>query len=263
MTWNWKQWQAGLKEAVPDHLQHHFNSSSTFWNAVNVEGETDRALGLLGGAFVEAALDGLIKARLVNDDVGQKVLDANVFAKKITLAAALGLIRSAMSAEMKHVCDIRNAFAHTLGACDFNSPKVKALVDKLYVMRPHPELEIDWHSVAGNRRDAFMWEVDEAHARGVVVEVDVEAEVHPRPVDRHVRGEVGEDDVALRAERLRRLMEDERQAEQRRRRVARHAGRRVVGEAEPDDGLLQVGARIRRSCWGGAGRRRPLRPYLR
>jgi hypothetical protein len=161
MPWNWKEWhqETGLRAMLPEALQPYFDSSSDFWQAVNVEGETDRALALLGGAFVEAALGSLIRAKMVDDELGTKVLKANDFAKRIVLASALGLIRPAMAKEMNLVREIRNAFAHTLAACDFNSPHVKKHIDALYVRKPHPEAEIDWSTGVECGRDAFMWEV--------------------------------------------------------------------------------------------------------
>lgn len=96
--------------------------------------ETDRMIGIVGGAHVENALYVLILSRLVplsaNDhnqlfDNGGNGVLAN-FSSKIQLGFALGLFGPKTREDLDNIRHIRNAFAHSLEHIKFEQEDIAA-----------------------------------------------------------------------------------------------------------------------------------------
>ena len=85
----------------------------------DVQKETDRGVALVSAAFLDDALEAMLRAFFVDDpDEVDKLLNAKAirplssFASRIQLAYCLGLIGPNMYRDLNVIRDIRNDFSH-------------------------------------------------------------------------------------------------------------------------------------------------------
>lgn len=98
--------------------------------------ETDRGSGLMAAAFLDDRLKFMLSARLVNDGkVASRVFDFNgalgTFSSRIDFAYLLGLLPNNARRDLHTVRAIRNKFAHTAAAIQFDDASIKPLCDNL------------------------------------------------------------------------------------------------------------------------------------
>jgi hypothetical protein len=107
---------------------------------------SDRVAAILGSALVENELLHLLETRFW-DEGDREALFHNkgaplqTFSSRILISKALGLISSAMAAELNRVRAIRNMFAHALLSVDFAHPDVAAYCENL---RPSDANMLSW-----------------------------------------------------------------------------------------------------------------------
>jgi len=81
--------------------------------------QTDRGAGIIGGALVEAELPRFIIAHLANSTKGTRGLfdhgrPLEAFGTQITVAYALGLVSNDVGHDLDRIREMRNKFAHSL-----------------------------------------------------------------------------------------------------------------------------------------------------
>jgi DNA-binding MltR family transcriptional regulator len=92
-------------------------------------GETDRAMALIGAAFLDDALKSMITGFFVDD---QKVVESllgnrrplSTFSSRINLAYCLGLITKEQFTDLNFIREIRNEFGHTRHPLNFTSQPI-------------------------------------------------------------------------------------------------------------------------------------------
>lgn len=97
----------------------------------------DRYIAIVASGAVEHALRLAIERHLATDlTEGER---ANLFrqplgnfASRITMARALGVVNAEQTVELNRIRDIRNAFAHTIEALNFDAPEVTDLLDRMW-----------------------------------------------------------------------------------------------------------------------------------
>lgn len=101
-------------------------------------GDTDRACGILAGAFLEELLEELVRRHMVEslpEDLFAKYGPLSSFAGKIDLAFALDLLSTSEFTDLHRIRRIRNIFAHSLEVLRFDSSPVRDHVDQLLLRR--------------------------------------------------------------------------------------------------------------------------------
>ncbi len=101
-----------------------------------LQGGSDRAVAIVGGAWVEEALQGTLHAAFQPEPGRWKRIvgshgTLSTFAAKIDIVVLLGLVTKSIASDLKIIRDIRNDFAHnvvhreTQDRLSFESPSVK------------------------------------------------------------------------------------------------------------------------------------------
>lgn len=131
----------------------------------------DRSIAIVGGTFLELALDHILRAFLPEEDKEvNKLFEFNNalgnFSNKITMVYSLGLIDKLIKDDLHLVRKIRNEFAHDLYA-SFENQKIAQLCKNL-----------KWHKVAyvanppenATIRDLFQVDVNQliSHLSGII-----------------------------------------------------------------------------------------------
>jgi hypothetical protein len=93
--------------------------------------ETDRGVALAGSTFIELATENLLRAFLIDNASGKRIVDEMPSGHRLTLCHALGLITDNELSACKAIAKIRNEFAHEFQAKTFDDPHVRSLCDKL------------------------------------------------------------------------------------------------------------------------------------
>jgi DNA-binding MltR family transcriptional regulator len=100
--------------------------------------ESDRGCVLLGAALLDEALEETLRAAFRNDAAARRDVQSlfkaayaplRSFAVKAQLAFALGLISRRVFDRITIIRQLRNAFAHSHGHLDFQSPSIKDQLD--------------------------------------------------------------------------------------------------------------------------------------
>jgi DNA-binding MltR family transcriptional regulator len=104
------------------------------------QNQTDRAVAIIGAAYVDLVLRDAITARLLSNDELMENLFENrgplqEFGSRIQLAFALKIFGRAAYRDLRAIKDIRNAFAHSADAMDFNHQDIARLCDGLWYPR--------------------------------------------------------------------------------------------------------------------------------
>jgi len=89
---------------------------------------SDRAVAIVGPAFLDRLLSEILTEFLIEDDKDiQRLLQPEgplgTFGSRVTACYCLGLINELVRSDLKLVGKIRNRFAHDLGA-DFSNPQI-------------------------------------------------------------------------------------------------------------------------------------------
>jgi DNA-binding MltR family transcriptional regulator len=114
-------------------LERYFDFNEAlaeFHRLFNVEKKDERTIAILGGTFLEMALEHLLYAFLPDDEKEvKKLFEYNQplgnFSNKITLSYCLGLIDKMVKDDLNLVRKIRNKFAHDLYAT-FENEEIKS-----------------------------------------------------------------------------------------------------------------------------------------
>jgi hypothetical protein len=103
-----------------------------FWDELTKQ--TDRGVGVLGGAFVDWRVTEAVRSRLpiagkpattlLGKDGDEGILD---YSTKCLLAHALGLIGDVGLSDLKHIGTIRNRFAHRIAIQSFEHETIRSL----------------------------------------------------------------------------------------------------------------------------------------
>jgi hypothetical protein len=100
--------------------------------------ESDRAAGVLAGAYLDAFLDDLLRDVLVpgcrTDELFEGQGPLRSFGAKISLAYALGISDDNVSRDMDLIRKIRNHFAHNVWDAQFGTPPVSQWCSELRVI---------------------------------------------------------------------------------------------------------------------------------
>ncbi|MDX2310144.1 hypothetical protein [Pseudomonas sp. On1] len=98
--------------------------------------ETARGSVLMSAAFLDDRLEGLLKARLVNNKtIVSQVFDFNgalgTFSSRINFSYLLGLLPVNARTDLHNIRSIRNIFAHSALPLEFEDSEVSKLCDRL------------------------------------------------------------------------------------------------------------------------------------
>lgn len=104
---------------------------------IEKEGQTDRAVAIIGAAYMDLVLRQAITARLLPDDKLLNDLFENrgplqEFGSRIQIALALNVCGRAAHHDLRKIKEIRNAFAHSAEAIDFQNQGVALLCQALW-----------------------------------------------------------------------------------------------------------------------------------
>jgi DNA-binding MltR family transcriptional regulator len=102
--------------------------------------ESDRGTALLGAEFLNAVLEALLRAHLVDD---KKKIDSllrvdgplGTFSARIKTSYCLGLIGPKMYRDLERIREVRNAFAHCLAGQTFETASIKGRCEALETVR--------------------------------------------------------------------------------------------------------------------------------
>ena len=110
------------------------NALSEFHKLFNEEKKDERAIAIIGGTFIEMALEHIIKAFFPDDKEVDKLFEFNQpfgnFSNKINIAYCLGLIDKLVKRDLDLIRKIRNKFAHDLYT-SFEDPQIKSYCTEL------------------------------------------------------------------------------------------------------------------------------------
>jgi hypothetical protein len=117
------------QKAKRDHIEGKLPDVVGWLKEFNAESE--RASAVLGAAYVDARLEALLRALMVDcSDLQESLLGINqplsAFGARIKLAFALGLLTPWEFHDLQAIQDIRNAFAHQLHGRSFANPDIAA-----------------------------------------------------------------------------------------------------------------------------------------
>jgi hypothetical protein len=118
--------------------------------AVQMMTERGRGLVLVGAARLDLALEHLLKAVMApSDDPDDKLFTPDrslgSYGAKISLAARLGLIDSAIEAALNAIRTVRNDFAHNAGEPSLADPRLQKRLQRVY---PEAESSPLWLALA-------------------------------------------------------------------------------------------------------------------
>lgn len=153
-------------------LEKHFGLQDAlfeFSKLFKYEEENDRAIAIVGAAFLDTLLENILVNFLANDEKEVKKLlqydqPLGTYGNRITMAYCLGLIGKTIRDDLRSVGKIRNRFAHDLYA-SFHDEKIQSWCQSLR-----------WHRIAilpppeTTARDLFQVGVNQlvAHLHGLV-----------------------------------------------------------------------------------------------
>ena len=110
-------------------LEHHFSMREALFEFSRLfrDEENDRALAIVGGAFLDSLLENILVEFLVDDEkeVGELLRydgAMGTYSGRIRAAYCLGLLRKTVRDDLRLVGKIRNRFAHDLTASFAEDP---------------------------------------------------------------------------------------------------------------------------------------------
>jgi len=98
----------------------------------DLQKETDRGVALVGAAFLDEALEAMLRAFFADDsNCADSLLGTDrplgTFSARTRAARCLGLLGPNMHCDLNTIRDIRNYFAHCHRQVSFDSPEVQGL----------------------------------------------------------------------------------------------------------------------------------------
>lgn len=117
--------------------------------------EADLAAALIAGSYLDECLGSMLHRFLVRSKTAESLLSSTTgalgsFSVRIDLVYALGLINRFAFKDLKTLCEIRNAFAHSHLTLDFSSPVIQKLTSELdYLAVLDEEMNLNNASVGG------------------------------------------------------------------------------------------------------------------
>jgi hypothetical protein len=106
----------------------------------------DRATAIIGGSFLESALETLILSRLIHNlgkdgrlelFDGERGAPLGSFSARIKMAYALGIYGPKTRDHLNNIRAIRNAFAHSSAGLTFNTKEVSDAIESLTLYNGH------------------------------------------------------------------------------------------------------------------------------
>jgi transcriptional regulator with XRE-family HTH domain len=126
--------------------------------------ESDMAAAVVGGSLLEAALERLLRARLLttNDQLLREIFGDRGpladFRSKILIAQAFGLVTSAMAHELYLVQEVRNTFVHSRDPVKFDDPLIDDRISELRVVQGLRKLHPARFS--GTSKQLYLFEIE-------------------------------------------------------------------------------------------------------
>ena len=104
----------------------------------------DRAVAILGGAYLEALVESLLRSFLKASPTTTRLLEPSgamgAHGSRVALALSLGLITDSVKCDLDVIARIRNAFAHDFEIESFNHDRVRDLCRNLKQPELHEDL---------------------------------------------------------------------------------------------------------------------------
>lgn len=123
-----------------------------------VRGETDRAAGVLGGAYLEDLLKQLLSHYFIHDTVVGERLKADwpprTFSGRINASFALGLIAPVVHRDLHLVRTIRNEFAHERAVHSMAEPPFRDWCTEFAILKAFPDYR-SWNRPGDLHRRIF------------------------------------------------------------------------------------------------------------
>lgn len=165
-------------------LERHFSMEQALVEFTRMfrDEESDRALAVVGGAFLDSVLENILIEFLIDDEkeVGELLRydqPMGTFGGRVRAAYCLGLLREAIFDDLRIVGRIRNKFAHDLSA-SFEDKQIRSWCAALRwhreaYMQPPPD---------ASTRDLFHVGVNQlvCHLNGVVSIARGQKRMRPR-----------------------------------------------------------------------------------
>lgn len=158
-----------------------------------IERQSDRGVGIVGGAFAESFLESALKSRIrlgteaetksLNRLLNEHGSPLSSFSAKIDLGLLLGLYFPEVCNDLHKVSDIRNRFAHIKEPLDFSDSKISGWCSGFWL--PH-HLFIVSSPYDGPRDPQSEWTRDDPKGRFILtikllVSVLHRSSLNPRP----------------------------------------------------------------------------------
>ena len=123
--------------------------------------ETNRGVAIVGAAYVDLVLREAITMRMVNASVAKEIFEnrgpLQGFGAKIQIAYSLGVYGDRAYKDLKLIKDIRNAFAHSAEAVEFENKIVESLCNELWFAK---KINYGKRSPPVTAREQFIREVE-------------------------------------------------------------------------------------------------------
>ena len=116
-----------MSDQIPEAIRRQFADFQAFRRALTQE--SDRGCALFAAAFLDTALEQLVRASLlqskkVDEDLLEGTAPLATFSARIKLSYYLGLISAECRAELDTIRKIRNDFAHDASLISFDTQSI-------------------------------------------------------------------------------------------------------------------------------------------
>jgi hypothetical protein len=171
-------WRTELRALTRRHTL--FSAEITAMVEAVQTNESDRGAALIAGSLAENALEGIIQAHMrhLNKERLDQIFATegvlSSFSAKIKVSYAFNLIDEEIRDEFDRIREIRNTFAHSKLAIDFNTPQVKRAC--LGLLRSKDEAKISPRPLYSNAVTFLVC------ASGLVLYAKNETHKAPRPI---------------------------------------------------------------------------------
>jgi DNA-binding MltR family transcriptional regulator len=123
--------------------------------------ETDRGIALIMTAWLDDALDGYLRTRVIQEkklieDLFDQDRPLSSFSSRINVAYAFAHISSDVYHDLHTIREIRNRFAHERTQFIFETPEIADRCKNLRLIQNHNAKEIDDKKRVHTRRDEFL-----------------------------------------------------------------------------------------------------------
>ena len=157
---------ACLSEKETERYFRVFDSLFKFAEQFDYEEENDRAIAIIGPAFLDFLLGSILTEFLVEDEKEVKRLlepegPLSTYGSRVTISYCLGFIGDIVKSDLRLIGKIRNRFAHDLRA-DFSDPQISQWCKALrwhreFFAEPPPDAtDRDLFQVGINRLASYL-----------------------------------------------------------------------------------------------------------